>query len=264
MIILTLVSAEVLVYNRVPRTASTTTIRLLEKLSIQNEFTLVAATHHAWDAGLWKYWPHASQNETTARVAADLRAVQFEGDVLLHGHITIDVALQLGRVFSIVRNPVRRTVSEFGYTRAGCPASGQGGCPALQFNMSVEECLRNDCKYYLARLCRTQAEIICGRDSVPCTALDFQTRKDWLQHTYTWLGNSDALSATFATLELRLPRFFKGASALFDADVVHNSADLPSNDVLLHDAFLEGACAFDTQLYDTVTSAFPISDSAAC
>lgn len=282
MVLLSFVAAEVLVYNRVWRTGSTGLVTLMDELSRRNSFVMLAATEQLWDTALYRRVPpiHTERELTNQGVAASsgralVDALAGYENVLLHGHLTFDAtkALNASR-FTILRDPVARAVSEYGYLQNGCPAARHPSVCDVEKNASrssLDDCVLDaKCRAWLAHLCRHQTTTVCGTNAVGCTNLDPAIQRDWLRDNYAVLGTTESLPDAITALEARFPRFFHGASALYDNTARPNANPTTSRLSPAVTDFLRGACAVDTALYDAVGTSFssqappPPPPSPAC
>lgn len=222
-----------LVYNRVPKTGSSSTTILLHSLSKRNSF---------------RVGDHANYLPNDTELARDLSSLRA-GDVyvnhanfltstrtntedpLAHSECAFDrvglksAACQSGQAFywfNVVRDPVERMASLYYYEvdpmRGGRAvaalrereADPRCGCARLEFDACVRMRAANGCEIRMP----AQMGYFCehGEERTPgACKLELAIRR--LEHSYAVVGLTEESELTVRLLESRLPRWFGNASA---------------------------------------------------
>ena len=183
----------------------------------------------------------------------------------------------------MLREPRARVISEFAF-EAGRYAPGGGGGGAAPWNAStVAECVEGDapdCRAWLARACRHQLDVVCGRDAPACLGERGEAaRRRWLAARYGALATVEAGPRAHDARARAWPALFHGARARCTraprrtrstsarppaaAEARERPPETLEGLGAAARAWLAGACAAETALHEAVVAMESERDPAA-
>ncbi|XP_066963123.1 LOW QUALITY PROTEIN: uncharacterized protein [Macrobrachium rosenbergii] len=217
--------ASVVIYNRVPKCASSTMQTILRRLSKHLNFEHVSSLIYDHHQLTRDEQEKLVENLTTSLTAAPSHALSYDR----HLYYTNFTGLGMNPpvYINIVRDPVERFISSFYYRRSEerlnrIQMHGHSVSPSLSWvNRTVEQCvLLNDpeCSFVpgeekelmLSYFCGHQkfCRIIGNRDSV-------QMAKHIVSKEYSVVGLVEHMDLSLLLLETLVPRFMEGATEIY-------------------------------------------------
>lgn len=240
---------KIVIYNRIPKAGSSTTIDLLNKLQKANRFTL----HHTGA-------PH--HNYTLVHMAIEA-ALRRPGRTLICGHFAYPEVEHGDDIvyINLLREPVSRIVSEYYYSRYGDrPIQAKLEFIKKRGSLSLNECVqmdrlgRRECLGSARDVEVGQSSYFCGRDQGECFGLksaDVYERGSSNMRSIFIVGVMERYVDFLRELELTLPEFFRNATELYDGK--HSNVGKfplqyasPDNKTI---EFLKNATELDEKLY---------------
>ncbi|XP_064104936.1 heparan sulfate 2-O-sulfotransferase 1-like [Macrobrachium nipponense] len=206
----------VIIYNRVPKTGSTSFIGLAYDLCAKNKFNVLHI--------------NTTKNMPTLSLTDQMRFVYNVSNWLekkpgiYHGHIAyLDFSrFSVSRqplYINIIRKPLDRLVSYYYFIRYGDDLRPYLIRKKMGDKMTLDECValeHADCSVNHVWL---QVPFFCGHHSdcwIPGSNWALEQAKFNLVHNYFLVGVTEELKDFVAMLEYSLPRFFKGALHLYN------------------------------------------------
>ncbi|KAF2349408.1 Sulfotransferase [Trinorchestia longiramus] len=205
----------VIIYNRVPKTGSTSLIGLAYDLCSTNSFNVIHI--------------NTSRNSPTLSLSDQMKFVYNVSNWsekkpgVYHGHVAyIDFARfgvsRLPVYINMVRAPLERLVSYYYFLRFGDDLRPNLIRKRQGNKMTLDECvLRQHVDCSPARLW-IQVPFFCGQHAecwVPGSEWALQQAKHNLVHQYLVVGITEEMESFVALLEGALPRVFHGALQLY-------------------------------------------------
>lgn len=201
---------KVLIYNRIPKAASTTMVSLLSKLSEINKFRLIK-------------FGKPYHNTTQVRLAVD-DALRTDLPTVLCEHFDFPDIHHGDKVayINVMREPVTRCNSAYYYARygAGRPKYLRQQILETFGRLSIDNCIsqsEENVRKCLNCQADLQIEYLCGPEDGPCRNMTTSDalEKAWsnVQQYYT-VGLTEHLEESVALFELFYPRFFTRASEI--------------------------------------------------
>jgi hypothetical protein len=259
---------QVIVYNRIPKAASSTLIYLLSHLAEKNNFTLILPT---------PYYNHpAARDAVLTALATGTRTVvcnHFNFPEILYGGggggidvTTINRYKEQIAYINVMRHPVDRCASYYYYTRYGDRSRQLKKDTIDQYgNLTLDECVRkpyNEIKTCFNCKSDTQALAFCGREGGDCSraTADEILEQAWENvQAHYFVGLTEDLHGTAEMLELLYPSFFRGITEAMEVTgpkKVSSSREqyiAPSDEARL---IVEKWAAVDMDLYTRVRARF--------
>ena len=205
-----------LVYNRVPKTGSTTMIKLTQKLGHRNNFNVVVDS---------KYYPNSSQLEEIITNLPE-RTLYIN-----HCNTWLDAPPDVG-FFNMVRQPYEHDESFFYYAvdpearpmesvekeMAKQQKDVQCGCYKVEYDHCIRLRKTNNCSLtfenaHRRQFCDAPAKWINPAKNIPKSDTKFWCDPlQSLRSRYLFVGLTEQYARSVATLERLLPDWFAGAS----------------------------------------------------
>ncbi|XP_023349650.1 uronyl 2-sulfotransferase [Eurytemora carolleeae] len=229
-------NSNIIIYNRVPKCASTSINNLIGKLSKLNRFGVQHSS---------VYHIKVTSFEENIKLASSFRKISESGEkVVFDRHFYYVDWKRLGIqpiLINMIREPVERVISQFYYLRSKGRWNKLVERPARSwFEKDLEVCVLNqdpECQYdkvqelQITYFCGTEWE--CG-DGQSWKAL--QKAKYNIEHEYSVVGILENFNASLAVLEAFIPGFFAGASKISErkrsSDHNSNPHPRPSSTVI--------------------------------
>jgi len=225
--------SNVLIYNRIPKCASTTMQFIIKHLQRINSFKAESSgVYHRKVLSPFEVKQLVGKfRNRDSKIVYDRHMYHIDWE--RHG---VEATL-----INVVREPVKRLVSKFHYLRSPSRWANRYDRPPLAwFNKDLETCVFSDdpeCNYghvqelQLTYFCGTEWE--CG-DGKSKKAL--QKAKENIESVYSVVGVLENLNTSLAVMELYIPGFFTGATKILaqtgKADRNRNSYPPPSQNVI--------------------------------
>lgn len=209
-------SEAVVIYNRVPKTGSTTFMGLAYDLCKENKFNVLHLNTSKNN--------HVLSLDDQYRFVSNVTTWKDKKPSLYHGHIAyIDFdkfGVKSKPIFiNLVRLPLDRLVSYYYFLRYGDDFRPHVARKRKGNNMTFDDCItrgERDCDPNLLWL---QIPFFCGHAFecwVPGNSWALAEAKRNLISNYLLVGTTEHLHDFVAVLEQTLPRFFKGATTLYE------------------------------------------------
>lgn len=207
---------QVIIYNRVPKTGSTSFAGIAYELCSRNKFHVLHV--------------NTTKNVHTLSISDQIRLIQNitewveKKPAIYHGHFFYIDFDKLGFEFrkpvyiNIVRNPLDRLLSYYYFVRYGDNFRPQLRRRKWEDRMTFDECVEqggDDCD---PENLWVQIPFFCGHTfkcRVPGSRWALEQAKHNLMNKYLVVGITEQLRDFIAMLEVILPRFFRGASDLY-------------------------------------------------
>ncbi|XP_067938225.1 heparan sulfate 2-O-sulfotransferase 1-like isoform X2 [Watersipora subatra] len=204
-----------IIYNRVPKTGSTTFANIAYKLTGANNF-------HMLHLNVTYKNMHYLTILDQQRFVRNISLWKEKTPALYHGHLYFLEFTRFGFpnpiYINIVRDPIERLVSYYYFLRYGDDYRPKLKRASAKDNKTLDECLLTkgkDCD--LERVMWVQIPFFCGH-SVECLKPGrwaLEQAKTNLLNKYLLVGVTEHLEQFIAMLEVMLPRYFSGAYDLF-------------------------------------------------
>ncbi|CAL4108327.1 unnamed protein product, partial [Meganyctiphanes norvegica] len=205
----------VIIYNRVPKTASTSFIGLAYDLCYKNNFNVL-------HINTTKNSPTLSLTDQVLFVR-NISNWEVKKPGIYHGHIAyLDFnrfgVMQQPLFINIIRKPLDRLVSYYYFIRYGDDLRPHLVRKRMGDKMTLDECVaiqHPDCNPNQMWI---QVPYFCGHAAecwVPGSVWAFEQAKHNLVHNYFLVGLTEELGDFVAMLEYSLPRLFAGAINLY-------------------------------------------------
>lgn len=194
--------ADVIIYNRIPKTGSTSITEYLKQASKTNGFVLVNV---GVESGLW------ISDETMQKPPhydSDFRAmverIKNEHEkVLIVGHFYY-VDVDDVKYINVMRNPVDRVVSQYRYSRSNIRGELGENYRERHGALSINECVTTyKCKQELELFGQIQSAMLLGEHR----PVDLYDVLD-IYKKYTCIGTIEDWTSFTDCLDARLPTFF--------------------------------------------------------
>jgi hypothetical protein len=197
----------ILIYNRIPKAASTTMVTLLSKLSKLNNFR-------------FRKFGKPYHNATLVRLAVDI-ALQMKIPTVICEHFDFpDIHLDDKIAYiNVMREPVSRCNSAYYYSRyGGRPEDERQRVLDTYGSLTLDDCIsqsEDNVRKCLNCQGDLQIEYLCGPEDGKCRNVTTSEalERAWsnVEQHYT-VGLTEHLEETVALYESLYPNFFKGAS----------------------------------------------------
>jgi len=208
----------VLIYNRIPKTASTTFMHLPYELCEENNFNvlLMNISH-----------PHSMTWEDRIFFAKNVSHWKEKLPALYHGHFAYFGVENMGVhtsntkfvYINIVRQPLERLISYYYFLRYGDDYRKNKIRSRMGDKHTFDECVANGLPDCEPKKLWQQVPWFCGHHkkcwSDPGNRWALEQAKSNLVNKYFLVGLTEELETFVDLMELSMPRFFKGAGVLF-------------------------------------------------
>ncbi|XP_045596179.1 heparan sulfate 2-O-sulfotransferase 1 isoform X2 [Procambarus clarkii] len=205
----------IVIYNRVPKTGSTSFIGLAYDLCSKNKFNVI-------NVNTTKKTPTLSLTDQM-RLVYNISNWEEKKPGIYHGHIAYLDFNRFGvnvqpLYINIIRNPLERLVSHYYFIRYGDDIKPQRVYKKMGDKMTLDECValqHPDCSTNHLWM---QIPFFCGHHAecwIPGSSWALELAKHNLVHNYFLVGVTEEMEDFVAMLEYSLPRMFKGALDLY-------------------------------------------------
>ena len=205
----------VIVYNRIPKTGSTSFMNATYKLALVNRFS-VALVKLSTKKYLWHF-------NDQYFFAKNITLWQARKPAVFHGHFPFLGFIPLGfpqpLYINIVRDPLERFVSHYYFLRFGDTYSPNKIRKRHGDPTTLDECVlqrKYDCNITRMWL---QIPYFCGSDPIcwkPGNKFALHRAKENVLNYYFLVGTTDRIGNFVEILDKALPRIFKGAGKMFN------------------------------------------------
>ena len=208
-----------LIYNRIPKTASTSMMGITYDLCKNNGFNVIHinTTKNS----------HIMSLDDQRRLVMNVTQWKSRLPALYHGHIGyVDFnkfSVNTHPIYiNMVRDPIDRLVSYYYFLRYGDDFRPQVARKRKGNKVTFDECVlrkEKDCDPVNMWI---QIPFFCGQSAecwVPGSEFAFEQAKYNLLNKYLLVGVTEQMRDFVALLELTLPRFFEGATNAYDKGV---------------------------------------------
>lgn len=209
----------VIMYNRVPKTASTSLMGITYDLCKNNGFHVVHinTTKNA----------HIMSLDDQRRLVFNITRWKSRLPALYHGHIGyIDFAkfsVDAHPIYiNMVRDPIDRLVSYYYFLRFGDDFRPQVVRKRKGNKVTFDECVQRQEKDCDPANMWLQIPFFCGQSAEcwqPGSQFALEQAKYNLVNKYLLVGVTERMRDFVALLELSLPRFFRGATTAYDTGI---------------------------------------------
>ncbi|XP_018496506.2 heparan sulfate 2-O-sulfotransferase 1 [Galendromus occidentalis] len=205
---------QVIIYNRVPKTASTSFTGVAYDLCVKNKFFVL---HINTSRNM-----HVMSIADQMRYSVNISQWESMRPSMYHGHVAFLDFARFGMpppiYINIVREPLERLVSYYYFLR-----NGDDFRPHLQRRRSGDKRTFDECVKQMGQDCSEdkmwlQIPFFCGHTPncwQPGSRWALEQAKMNLINKYLLVGTTEQLQDFVDILEVVLPRFFRGASQLF-------------------------------------------------
>ncbi|XP_042230824.1 heparan sulfate 2-O-sulfotransferase 1-like [Homarus americanus] len=205
----------IVIYNRVPKTGSTSFIGLAYDLCSKNKFNVI-------NVNTTKKNPTLSLTDQM-RLVYNMSNWEEKKPGIYHGHLAYLDFNRFGvnvqpLYINIIRNPLERLVSHYYFIRYGDDLMPQRVYKKMGDKMTLDECValqHPDCSTNHLWM---QIPFFCGHYAecwIPGSSWALEMAKHNLVQNYFLVGVTEELEDFVAMLEYSLPRLFKGALDLY-------------------------------------------------
>ncbi|XP_076455198.1 heparan sulfate 2-O-sulfotransferase 1-like [Babylonia areolata] len=205
----------IVIYNRVPKTGSTTLAGIMYALCSINKYFVIhiGMFHSAKTIAL----------SDQMRFINNITTWQEKKPALYHGHMAFIDYSKFGvkkkpLYINLVRNPLDRLVSYYYFTRNGDDIRPTKERMKERTRETFDECVERDGEDCDPVNLWLQIPYFCGHISecwVPGSDWALNKAKQNVLHHYLLVGVTEELEDYILVLETVLPRFFRGASHLY-------------------------------------------------
>ncbi|CAH1785457.1 unnamed protein product [Owenia fusiformis] len=206
----------VMIYNRVPKTGSTSFAGVAYELCVRNKF-------HVLHLNVTKN-SHVLSVPDQVRFVNNVTSWQTMKPALYHGHLAFLDFTKFGLIqkplyINIIRNPLDRLISYYYFLRNGDDFRPHLKRRRMGNKMTFDECVEeggSDCDPINLWL---QIPFFCGHAAEcwePGSEWALTQAKYNLLNNYLLVGTTEELSNFVAVLEATVPRLFAGARYLFE------------------------------------------------
>lgn len=207
---------QVIIYNRVPKTGSTSFAGIAYELCSSNKFHVLHV--------------NTTKNVHTLSIPDQIRLIQNitewteKKPAMYHGHFfyidfdKLGFAQRKPVYINIVRNPLDRLLSYYYFVRYGDNFRPMVRRRKWEDKLTFDECVEQDGNDCDPENLWVQIPFFCGHTfkcRVPGSRWALEQAKHNLLNKYLVVGITEDLGDFIAMLEVILPRFFKGASDLY-------------------------------------------------
>lgn len=222
----------IVIYNRVPKTASTSFANIAYDLCATNKF-------HVLHINVTKNY-HVLSISDQMRFVQNITAWSAFKPAFYHGHVAY---LEFSRFgidvrpvyINLIREPLERLVSYYYFVR-----NGDNFRPHLKRRKAGDTETFDECVEKGASDCDPdnlwmQIPFFCGHAAecwVPGSQWALETAKYNVIHKYLLVGTTESLGDFIALLEATIPRMFRGATQLYDAGLGEKSHMRKTNNKL--------------------------------
>ncbi|XP_065829819.1 heparan sulfate 2-O-sulfotransferase 1-like isoform X2 [Oscarella lobularis] len=201
-------------YNRVPKTGSTTFMGLVYSLCAKNEFNAI----HLNTTKNSQVMSIADQYHFSHNITAWTEKLPG----FYHGHVSYIDFPRFGVpqpiYLQIVRDPLERLVSYYYFLRYGDDFRPYLSRSKMGDKTTFDQCVKKKMSDCAPEKLWLQIPFFCGQEPAcwqPGNKWALDKAKEHLVTQYLAVGLTDQIPEYLAVLEAVLPRFFKGASALY-------------------------------------------------
>ncbi|XP_045117074.1 heparan sulfate 2-O-sulfotransferase 1-like isoform X2 [Portunus trituberculatus] len=205
----------VVIYNRIPKTGSTSFIGLAYDLCSKNKFSVI-------NVNTTKKNPTLSLTDQM-RFVYNVSNWEEKKPAIYHGHLGYLDFHRFGAklqplYINVIRKPLDRLVSHYYFIRYGDDLRPQRVQKKTGDKMTLDECVaiqHQDCSTTHLWM---QIPFFCGHYAecwVPGSTWALELAKHNLVHNYFLVGVTEELEEFVAMLEYSLPRMFRGALDLY-------------------------------------------------
>ncbi|XP_071096729.1 heparan sulfate 2-O-sulfotransferase 1-like [Haliotis cracherodii] len=207
----------IVIYNKVPKTGSTSFASIAYELCKINSFNvvLIDITRHG----------HILSLSDQMRLITNITSWTEKKPALYHGHVAFIDFSSLGLLkkpiyINMVRNPLDRLVSHYYFLRYGDDVNPAKERKHTGDNETFDECVSRNGEGCDLKHLWLQIPFFCGQSAqcwVPGSKWALEQAKHNLVHHYLVVGVTEELGDFIAVLEATLPRMFLGAVQLFNS-----------------------------------------------
>jgi len=204
----------VIVYNRVPKTGSTSFMGLAYDLCSKNKFNVLHMNISKNS--------HIMSLPDQGRLVWNISEWDGKKPALYHGHVSFLDFTKFGAhsplYINIIRQPLDRLVSYYYFLRYGDDYRPHVVRKRQGDTMSFDECIKKGLPKCDPNDVWLQIPFFCGQHPdcwVPGNVWAYEKAKANLQEKYMLVGVTEQMEEFVAVLEATLPSFFKGALKLY-------------------------------------------------
>ncbi|XP_067660157.1 heparan sulfate 2-O-sulfotransferase 1-like [Haliotis asinina] len=210
----------VVIYNKVPKTGSTTLAGMAYQLCQENRFNVIMINTTGRS--------HKVFLSDQMRFITNITSWTEKKPVLYHGHVAfIDFSrfgvLKKPIYINMVRNPLNRLLSFYYFVRYGDDIDPTRKRRKSGNNETFDECVRRNGEDCDPEKLWVQIPFFCGQNAecaVPGSRWALEQAKHNLIHHFLVVGVTEELGDFIAVLEAILPRMFRGAVGRFASDSI--------------------------------------------
>lgn len=209
-----------LIYNKIPKTGSTSFVHFTQHLSEENGFKMVLLNISH---------PHSMTLSDRQYFAKNISTWQEMFPAIYHGHFAYvdmqNLAVNTGDVkmvnINIVRNPFERMISYYYFLRYGDDfRKNKVRSRMSDKNTTFDECVKKGLPDCQLKKLWYQVPWFCGHFrrcwDPPGNRWALEQAKFNLANKYFLVGLTEELETFIDLMEMALPRFFKGARSLLN------------------------------------------------
>ncbi|XP_046379333.2 heparan sulfate 2-O-sulfotransferase 1-like isoform X1 [Haliotis rufescens] len=207
----------IVIYNRVPKTGSTSFANIAYDLCEKNGFHVIFIEH------VMKAKTLSLSDQM--RFITNITSWTEKKPALYHGHVTFIDFSSFGLMkrpiyINMVRDPLDRMVSQYYIFRYGDDFDSSKVRRDAGNNETFDECVSRNGRDCDPERLWIQVPFFCGQNAecmVPGSRWALEQAKHNLIHHYLVVGVTEELGDFIAVLEATLPRMFRGAVQLFNS-----------------------------------------------